>query len=191
MRKPKIMIIIVSIILLIFFTILLSCGLLYNDDDFSDYTDETIDVSIELAGNPYVIGDIENQIILIAKDYLNEPSLSYVEYKYRSENEIEAMFFCEEKYTGGKYHSNLSIYIDAVNKRISSINYKHGITKRISGFPTAHLQKELNVKEKLSDIAEQSDFSKYKNSYIKLWFQQDDIVAFVINDNRKILWRSN
>ena len=87
--------------------------------------------------------------------------------------------------------SNLSIYIDTVNKRISSINYKHGITKRISGFPTANLQKELNVKEKLSDISEQSDFSKYKNSYIKLWFQQDDIVAFVINDNRKILWRSN
>lgn len=191
MRKIFIILSAITITFSCLFVLLCCFGFYYDDDDFASYKNETKDVCIELDGDPYIISDIESQLIRIAAEYLKEPSLSYVEYKYRNENDIKAMFFCEEKYMGGKYNSNLSIYVDAVSHQIYSINYEYGITKRISGFPTAHLQKNIDIKEKLADISKESEFLKHENAYIKLWFQLDDIVAFVINDEGHILWRSN
>ena len=59
----KIFIILLAIIFIFF---ILFIVWVLNDEDFNTYINKTEDISISLKGNPYIIGDVEDQIIKIA-----------------------------------------------------------------------------------------------------------------------------
>ncbi|WP_305133673.1 hypothetical protein [uncultured Clostridium sp.] len=188
-KAAAIISIIISAIIIIILAIFIF-AMISTNEDFDTYINETKDISILLEGNPYVIRDIEEQIIQIAEAYIDNPYLSYVEYKYRNENDINAMFFCRAEYNGGKYCESINIYVDTVNKRAYSINYKYSNTKRADSHSSANLQKDVDIKSYLDSIVEESSFKNYQNAYIKFYFYFDEMESLIYDDNGHILWRS-
>lgn len=175
---------IIIIILSIFIFVMVS-----TNEDFDTYINKTEDISISLKGNPYIIREVEDEIIKIAEEYLDSPSLSYVEYKYRNENDIKAKFFCRAKYDGGKYCESLNIYVDTVNKSAYSVNYRYSNTKRADSHSAAHLKKDIDIKSYLDSIVEESGFKNYEDAYIEFYFYFDEMRS-IICDGKHILWRS-
>ncbi len=188
-RKLKtIVYIIIAIFVIMFFALFII--MILSNEDFDTYINETKDVSIELEGNAYIINTVEPQLLKIAKEYLDNPYISYVEYKYRNENDIKAMFFCRSEYTDGKYHDSLMVNIDAVNNKVYSVQYQYSNTKNAASYSTAYLKKDIDIKKHLNDIVEESDFQNYKNSYIKFYFYFDEIYSLIEDNNGHVIWRS-
>lgn len=73
-KAAAIISIIISAIIIIILAIFIF-SMISTNEDFDTYINETKEISILLEGNPYFIGDIEEQIIQIAEEYIDNPYL--------------------------------------------------------------------------------------------------------------------
>lgn len=163
-------------------------------DDFAPYQNINYDISNYIDGDIFIISDVEKSISDIALKYVDNISLSYVEYTFFDENDGDILFQykkCYEKDDIG-YTTLLNVYVNICTQIAYKVEYIDGISKRVSGFISNYVGKiNCNAFEIYNDSLNNPKIDFSDVEYIKVIYSDENIGVNYFDDNNVLICRKS
>lgn len=163
-------------------------------DDFAPYQNINYDISNYIDGDIFIISDVEKSVFDIALKYVDNISLSYVEYTFFDENDGDILFQykkCYEKDDIG-YTTLLNVYVNICTQTAYKVEYIDGISKRVSGFIGNYIGKiNCNAFEIYNDSLNNSEIDFSDVAYIKVIYSDENVGVNYFDDNNVLLCRKS
>ncbi len=182
-----------SYILLICVMLALAAALCTScDGDVLPYKSMKYDLDYSIAGNIFLITDIEDEITNLARKYNDDVILTQVIYSFESAATGNVTFkFCKEYIENGKYREVLiTMYADMDSGVIYEANYEEGSSKRVMpGYLNQINRKDENAQKIYTEVLDDDKFQKQNNlAFVNISFGGSDVVVRGYDENDNMIF---